>query len=96
MRKLALPATLEWAKRITDNDIGVIQGQRRFNREAPQEEIAALMNLKGHIEKGQFITKLRKVFSKEEMDDDLEIVRARVGDKDDDIEHYEILPTSPP
>ena len=45
---------------------------------------------------GQFVTKLRKVFSKDEMSDDLEFVRAKVGDKDDDIEYFSILPTSPP
>jgi hypothetical protein len=30
------------------------------------------------------------------MSEDLEFVRAKVGDKDDDIEHVSILPTSPP
>jgi hypothetical protein len=30
------------------------------------------------------------------MGEDLEFVRARVGDKDDDIEYFSILPTSPP
>jgi hypothetical protein len=30
------------------------------------------------------------------MDQDLEFVRARVGDQDDDIEYFSILPTSPP
>ena len=45
---------------------------------------------------GQFVTKLRKVFTKDEMGEDLEFVRAKVGDKDDDIEYVSILPTSPP
>ena len=52
--------------------------------------------LKGHVKKGQFVTKLRKVFARDEMGADLEFVRARVGDKDDDIEYVAILPTSPP
>jgi hypothetical protein len=30
------------------------------------------------------------------MDSDLELVRAKIGDKDDDLEYYSILPTSPP
>jgi hypothetical protein len=30
------------------------------------------------------------------MNDDLEFVRAKVDGKDDDIEHFSILPTSPP
>jgi hypothetical protein len=52
--------------------------------------------LKGHLKQGQFITKLRKVFAKDEMTDDLEFVRATVGEKPDDIEYYSILRTSPP
>ena len=58
--------------------------------------MAKLKLLKGHVKQGQFVTKLRKVFSKDEMSDDLEFVRAKVGDKDDDIEYFSILPTSPP
>jgi len=60
------------------------------------EDVEKLKLLKGHVRKGQFVTKLRKVFSKDEMTDDLEFVRAKVGDKDDDIEYFSILPTSPP
>jgi hypothetical protein len=90
------PATLEWAKRITDNDLAMLEGKRPFNRNVPPEELAELKHLKGHVQQGQFITKFRKVFSKGEMDQDLEIVRARLGDRDDDMEYYQILPTSPP
>jgi hypothetical protein len=42
------------------------------------------------------LTKLRKVFSKDEISDDLEFVRAKVGEKDDNIDYFSILPTSPP
>jgi hypothetical protein len=52
--------------------------------------------LKGHLKKGQFVTKLRKVFAKDEMDSDLEFVQAKAGDQDDAIEYFSILPTSPP
>jgi hypothetical protein len=90
------PATLEWAKKITDNDIAVLEGKKAYNREAPQEDIAKLKLLKGHVQKGQFITKMRKVFTKAEMDQDLEFVRAKVGGQDDNIEYFQILPTSPP
>jgi hypothetical protein len=96
LEKKVQPATLEWAKRITDNDLAVLEGKRPFNRDAPSEEVAALKNLKGWIQKGQFVTKFRKVIEKSEMDQDLEIVRARLGDQDDDIEYYQVLPTSPP
>ena len=50
---------------------------------------------KGHIQKGRFVTKLRKVFTKDEMSGDLEFVRTRIYDKDDDVEYVSILPTSP-
>ena len=90
------PATLEWAKKISDRDVGVLEGKEKYNRDAPREDVEKLKLLKGHVKKGQFVTKLRKVFSKDEMSDDLEFVRARVGDKDDDIEYFSILPTSPP
>src|SRR5262249_57017017 len=90
------PATLEWAKKITQNDLDVIEGKARYNREAPKEEIEKLKLLKGHIQKDQFVTKFRKVFNKSEMENDLELVRAKIGDKDDDLEYYSILPTSPP
>jgi hypothetical protein len=90
------PATLEWAKKITQNDLDVIEGKAKYNREAPKEEIEKLKLLKGHVQKDQFITKFRKVFAKSEMENDLELVRAKIGDKDDDLEYYSILPTSPP
>ncbi len=94
--QLREPATLEWAKKITDNDVGVLGGSKPYNREAPKEDVEKLKLLKGHIQKGEFITKIRKVFTKAEMGDDLQFVRARVGEKDDDMEYYSILPTSPP
>jgi hypothetical protein len=90
------PATLEWAKKITDDDLGVLEGKKPYSREAPKEDVEKLKLLKGHVQKGQFVTKLRKVFAKDEMNADLEFVRARVGDKDDDVEYFSILPTSPP
>ena len=90
------PGKLEWAKRLGDADMEVLAGTRPYNREAPKEDVEKLKLLKGHVKKGQFVTKLRKVFSKDEMNDDLEFVRARVGEKDDDIEYVSILPTSPP
>ena len=90
------PATLEWAKRIRKKDIAVLEGSRPFNRQAPKEDIAKLKLLLGHIKNNMFITKVRKLFTKGEMVQDLEFVRARVGARDDDIEYYSMLPTSPP
>jgi hypothetical protein len=52
--------------------------------------------LAGHLKEGQFLTKLRKTFTKGEMNDDLLIVPARLGQAEDNSEYQEILPTSPP
>jgi hypothetical protein len=90
------PATLEWARKITDKDLGVLEGKTPYNREAPKEDVDKLKLLKGHVKNGQFVTKLRKVFARDEMTEDLIFTRARVGDKDDDVEYVSILPTSPP
>jgi hypothetical protein len=65
-------------------------------REAPAEELKSLKVLAGHLKEGQFVTKFRKTFTKEEMDDDLAIVPARLKDAEDHSEYEEILPTSPP
>ena len=43
-----------------------------------------------------FLASMLKQFAKDEMDDDLVFVRAKVDGKDDDIEYTSILPTSPP
>jgi hypothetical protein len=90
------PATLEWAKKITEGDLDVLVGKKPYNRAAPKADVENLKLLRGHVKKGQFVTKLRKVFHKDEMDEDLLFTRAKVGDRDDDIEYTSILPTSPP
>ena len=96
LRNVRYPSRLEWAKKITDKDIGILDGREAYNRAAPPEDVKMLKLLKGHVVKGQFITKFRKVFTKAEMEQDLEFVRARFGDLDDDMEYFQILPTSPP
>jgi Uncharacterized protein conserved in bacteria (DUF2330) len=95
-RKGVQPATLEWARRITEADLEVLDGKRPFNRAAPKEDVDKLKLLRGHVKKGQFVTKFRKVFGKGEMGSDLELVRAKLGEADDDTEYVQILPTSPP
>ena len=65
-------------------------------REAPAEDLKQLKILAGHLKEGQFVTKFRKTFAKDEMDDDLLIVPARVNKAEDWSEYEEILPTSPP
>ena len=90
------PARLEWARRLTDADMQVLTGERPYNRAAPKEDVEKLKVLQGHLKKGRFVTKIRKVFTKDEMEDDLVFVRAMAGGKPDDIEYVSILPTSPP
>jgi hypothetical protein len=65
-------------------------------REAPADELKQLKVLAGHLKEGQFVTKVRKTFTKDEMDDDLLLVPAKLGDAEDKSEYEEILPTSPP
>src|ERR1700736_4711597 len=65
-------------------------------REAPAEDLKQLKILSGHLKEGQFLTKIRKTFTKGEMDDDLVIIPAKLGQAEDHSEYDEILPTSPP
>ena len=65
-------------------------------REAPEADVKALKVLAGHLKEGQFVTKFRKTFTRGEMDDDLEIVPAKLGQAEDHSEYDEVLPTSPP
>ncbi len=135
------PTTLEWAKRLTEDDIDVLRGLRPYSekvpdvdagltradfrwqrtaalarlliqerldfhqqlhphgflvREAPRRDIRQLQLPTGHLQEGEFLTKFRKIFTREEMNDDLQLVPARLGDAVDRSEYEEMLPTSPP
>jgi Uncharacterized protein conserved in bacteria (DUF2330) len=136
-----IPTTMEWARKLTDEDIKMLTGKAPYGekvpdvdegftqadlkdpqraaavikviqarlakarqerpigyrvREAPADDVRALQQLAGHLQAGLFITKFRKTFARDEMNDDLIMVPARYGDADDDSEYQEILPTSPP
>jgi len=69
-------------------------------REAPADEVKGLKVLAGHLKEGQFLTKFRKTFAKDEMNDDLLVVPAKVGEGksavEDRSEYEEVLPSSPP
>ncbi|MCC6738774.1 MAG: DUF2330 domain-containing protein [Planctomycetia bacterium] len=62
-------------------------------REAPEEEVKGLSRLKGHLQKGQWVTKFRKILRKDEMTDDLVLVPVPAGREQ---EYVRIMPTSPP
>jgi len=136
-----IPTTMEWARKLTMDDIAVLQGKNPYSekvpdvdegfteadlkdpkkaeaiykviqarlakaqqerpigysvRHAPDDDIKGLQQLAGHLHAGLFITKFRKIFMRDEMNDDLLLVAARLGDQDDFSEYEEILPTSPP
>jgi hypothetical protein len=136
-----IATTLEWAKKLTADDIKVLTGVSPYSekvpnvdegysaadlkdpektaevtkairqrladwqskrpggflvREAPAKEIAQLKLLAGYLKENMFLTKVRKTFTKDEMNDDLLIVPAKMGEAEDSSEYQEILPTSPP
>jgi hypothetical protein len=136
-----IPTTMEWARKLTDGDIAILQGKAPYSeivpdvdegfteadlkdpqraraiykviqarldkahrerplgylvRHAPNDDVRALQQLMGHLQAGLFITKFRKTFTRDEMNDDLLIVTARMGQEEDTSEYQEILPTSPP
>jgi hypothetical protein len=65
-------------------------------RQAPKPDVKQLKLLAGHLKEGRFLTKFRKTFTKGEMNEDLLIVPAKLGQAEDKSEYEEILPTSPP
>jgi hypothetical protein len=65
-------------------------------RHVPADDVRALQQLSGHLQTGLFITKFRKIFARDEMNDDLVMVPARYNDAEDDSEYQELLPVSPP
>jgi hypothetical protein len=65
-------------------------------RHAPADDVKNLQQLAGHLADGLFITKFRKIFARDEMNDDLSIVPARYNGQEDVSEYEEILPSSPP
>jgi hypothetical protein len=75
------------------------QKERPFGyavREVPAEDVKGLTQLAGHLQENLFVTKFRKIFCRDEMNDDLLIVPARQGEQTDTSEYEEVLPTSPP
>ena len=48
-----------------------------------------------HLQIGVFVTKLRHNFTRGEMNDDLVLVPARLGEQEDTSEYTELLPSSP-
>ncbi len=136
-----IPTTMEWARKLSKSDIGILSGQYPYSekipnpdegftladakdkerakaiakiirarlgylqrmrpngflvREAPDDDVKNLQQLAGHMSENGFITKFRKLFARDEMNEDLEIIPARYNGKQDNSEYEEILPSSPP
>jgi hypothetical protein len=134
------PTTLEWAKRLTAEDVRLLRGETPYSekvpdvdegfaaadlrelrkaeaigkvlrarlakaradrpqgylvRAAPAEEVRGLRQLVGVLQPGQFLTRFRHVFTRNEMTDDLVLLPARRGDQEDSSEYEEVLPTAP-
>jgi hypothetical protein len=95
---LSSATRLEWAKQLTPEDVEVFNNPLRFDRRADADAIVNLRLLRGHLQEGQWLTKIRKVFRPAEMSADLEFVEAQIGDKADESEYEHLLPAgiSPP
>lgn len=63
------------------------------NRDAPLDEIKGLTRLKGHLQKGQWLTKFRKIMRKDEMTHDLVLAEVPANLQQT---YVRIMPTSPP
>jgi hypothetical protein len=135
------PTTMEWARRLNQDDIAILKGNAAYSetvpdvdegfteadlkdpkrrdaiikviqarlqkankerpigylvRHAPADDVKGLAQLAGHLQAGLFVTKFRKIFARDEMNDDLLIVPARYGETEDSSEYQEQLPSSPP
>ncbi|MGF1578592.1 MAG: DUF2330 domain-containing protein [Gemmataceae bacterium] len=136
-----IPTTMEWAKKLTKQDIAILTGKVPYSdtvpdvdegftradlkdakrreqifkiirsrlakcrkthpngylvREAPKKDIQDLRHLAGHLQAGGWIIKFRKIFQKDEMNDDLTLVAANMGGQKDMSEYTQTLPVSPP
>jgi hypothetical protein len=140
-KKGHIPTTMEWARKLTKNDVDILTGKSPWServpdvdegfvaadgkdkerakaiakvirarlakankdrpigflvREAPADDVKDLQKLAGHLTENWFITKFRKIFARDEMNDDLLIVPARYNGAEDSSEYEEMLPSSPP
>ncbi|HTB62744.1 MAG TPA: DUF2330 domain-containing protein, partial [Opitutales bacterium] len=90
------PAVLMFAKKMTAPDTAMLNGSAPFdmNRRATPDQVEKLKQLDGTLQTGKYLTKIRKIFSEDELNDDLVFVPAAVSNTPDDMEYYETLPTT--
>lgn len=65
-------------------------------RTAPPADVKNLKVLLPHLQEGHFVTRVRKVFSRDEMKEDVVLEPAKLGQAKDTSEYTELLPASPP
>jgi len=93
------PQRAEAIYKVIRGRLAKCQKERPFGylvREAPADDVKNLQQLAGHLSEGLFITKFRKIFARDEMNDDLTLVPARYNGAEDNSEYEELLPVSPP
>ncbi|HZZ81056.1 MAG TPA: DUF2330 domain-containing protein [Gemmataceae bacterium] len=93
------PARAEAIYKVIRSRLAKAQQERPFGylvRHAPAADVKDLQQLAGHLGENLFITKFRKTFARDEMNDDLSIVPARYNGAEDTSEYEEMLPSSPP
>jgi len=93
------PARAEAIFKVIRARLAKAQQERPFGylvRHAPADDVKNLQQLAGHLTESLFITKFRKIFARDEMNDDLSIVPARYSGAEDVSEYEEMLPSSPP
>ena len=93
------PQRAEAIRKVIQSRLAKAQRERPFGylvRHAPADDVKNLQQLAGHLTENWFITKFRKIFARDEMNDDLAIVPARYNGAEDNSEFEEILPSSPP
>ncbi len=93
------PARAEAIYKVIRARLAKAHQERPFGylvRHAPASDVKDLQQLAGHLGETLFITKFRKTFARDEMNDDLSIVPARYNGAEDTSEYEEMLPSSPP
>lgn len=83
---------LDWAGKLTQQELAVLNDPRRFDRTADTSAILDLRLLRGHLQPDRWLTKMRRVFRPAEMTEDLEFVEARLGEGPDESEFTHLLP----
>jgi Uncharacterized protein conserved in bacteria (DUF2330) len=93
------PTRAEAIYKVIRARLAKAQQERPFGylvRHAPASDVKDLQQLAGHLGESLFITKFRKTFARDEMNDDLSIIPARYNGAEDTSEYEEMLPSSPP